>query len=261
MGWIRTDYEFGSLFSYRIPDYPSPSYALSSPLPGPSTIKLAIVATAIETSGKVDFGEKIFEIVKNTAIKIKTPKKIALSNMLIKRLKQKDPSKQKTEIVGDCEGCTKKNVKLWLIEEKGKQLCKECATTLESTFGIRGYVHFLEPLTIYLNVDNKECLKELLKKVRRFGTSDSLVYCRDVVEEEPPANCIEPVETIEKSQRNVLLVPVKDLNPDSEIKFEHVNPYDNSKPPKDKKVFVRKFYLIPISEHKQGKNWIIYEIR
>jgi CRISPR-associated Cas5-like protein len=256
MEWIRADYEFGSLFSYRIPDYPSPSYALSSPLPGPSTIKLAIVATAIETSGKIDFGEEVFETVKNAWIKIKSPQKIALSNLLIKRLKQRDPSKQKTNIIGDCEECGKKNVKLWLIE--GKNICKECATVLESTFGIRGYVHFQEPLTIYLYVDNKDVIKELLQKIRQFGTSDSLVYCKNVAEEEPSANCIEPVGTLEKAQRNVLLVPVKDLNPDKEINFDDVNPYVKSSRGKD--VFVKRFYLLPISKQIQGKNWVVYEL-
>lgn len=223
MVWVKAAYELGSLFSYRIPDYPSPSYALSSPLPGPSAIKLAIVATAIETTGKIDFGEKIFEIVKNAKIKIKIPKKIALSNMLIKRLKKK----------------------------------KE-ALELESTFGIRGYVHILEPLTIYINVDNKDGVKDLLKKIRRFGTSDSLIYCKDdIAEEEPQANCIEPVDTLEQVQQHVLLVPVKDLNPDQKIKFENVNPYVKSLREKD--VFVKKFYLLPISKQIEGKNWIIYE--
>jgi CRISPR-associated Cas5-like protein len=257
MEWIRADYEFGSLFSYRIPDYPSPSYALSSPLPGPSTIKLAIVATAIETSGNIDFGAEVFETVKNAEIKIKAPQKIALSNLLIKRLKQRDPSKQKTDIIGDCEECGKKNVKLWLIERKN--ICKECATVLVSTFGIRGYVHFSGPLTIYLKAEFKNGIKELLQKIRRFGTSDSLVYCKTVIDEEPPANCIEPVGTLEKAQRNVLLVPVKDLNPDKEIKFDDVNPYVKSSRGKD--VFVKKFYLIPLSRQTQGKNWIVYEIR
>lgn len=225
MAWIKAEYEIGSLFSYRIPDYPSPSYALSSPLPGPSTIKLAIVATSIEASGKLDFGETIFETLKMRKIKIKIPRRIALSNMLIKRLKKKKDSFE-----------------------------------LESTFGIRGYVHLLEPLTIYINVDDDDAdsIKELLKKVRRFGTSDSLVYCKTVGEEEPPPNCIEPVETLEKAPRNVLLVPVKDLNPDKKITFEDVNPYAKSSRSKD--VFVRRFYLLPISKRIQGENWVVYEM-
>lgn len=224
MTWIKAEYEFGSLFSYRIPGYPSPSYALSSPLPGPSTIKLAIVATAIETSGKVDSGEKIFEIIKNVGVKIRAPKKIALSNLFIKRLKKK---KDKLE--------------------------------LESTFGIRGYVHFSEPLNIYLNVKerNKDDIKELLKKVRRIGTSDSIVYCKNIDNENPPQNCIEPIENLEKAEKNVLVVPVKEINSSPKIKFEHVNPYSKKR---KKDVFVNRFYLLTVVREVQGKNWIIYEI-
>lgn len=225
MTWLKAEYEFGSLFSYRIPDFSS-QYALSSPLPGPSTIKLAIVATAIETNGDKSYGEKIFEIVKNAEIKIYLPKSVALSNVLIKRLKKK---KDKME--------------------------------LERTFGIRGYVHYSEePFRIYIKIEeNKEDeVKNLLRRVRSFGTSDSLVYCMDVKEEEPPANCIEPKNTLEKAQRNVLLVPVKDLNPDKEINFDDVNPYVKSSRGKD--VFVKKFYLLPISRQIQGRNWIVYEI-
>lgn len=224
MPWIRADYEFGSLFSYRIPDYPSPSYALSSPFPGPSTIKLAIVATAIETSGNVDFGKKIFNVVKNAKIRIGLPKRIAISDLFIRRLKQKKDSKG-----------------------------------LEKTFGIRGYVHFFEPLVIYLDlVENGKNIKELLFKIRRFGTSDSLVSCRNVTEEEPPKESIEPVDSLASSHRNVLVIPVKDLNQDPDIKFEHINPYRKSSRRKD--VFVKKFYLLPISRQLEGKNWTIYEI-
>jgi CRISPR-associated protein Cas5 subtype I-A len=227
MTWLKAEYELGSLFSYRIPDFSS-QYALSSLLPGPSTIKLAIVATAIETNGNKSYGEKIFEIVKNIKIKIQMPKSVALSNVLIKRLKKKKDEMK-----------------------------------LERTFGIRGYVHYPEPFRIYIKIEENEEdeVKNLLRRIRSFGTSDSVVYCKSVKAEEPSKGCIEPVESLGRSERNVLIVPVKDLNPDSEIKFEHVNPYDKSKPTKNKDIFIKKFYPIPISEHKQGKNWIVYEIR
>lgn len=227
MTWLKAEYEFGSLFSYRIPDFSS-QYALSSLLPGPSTIKLAIVATAIATNGDKSYGERIFEIVKNAEIKIDMPKSVALSTVLIKRLKKK---KDKIE--------------------------------LETTFGIRGYVHYPAPFTIYIKVaGNKESeVKNLLRRIRCFGTSDSIVYCKSIEYEEPSEGCIEPVKSLGRDERNVLIVPAKDLNPDPKIKFEHVNPYDSSKPPKNKDVFIKKFYPIPISGHKQGKNWITYEIR
>jgi CRISPR-associated Cas5-like protein len=229
MTWIGAIYEFGSLFSYRIPDFSS-QYALSSPLPGPSTIKLALVATAIETKDVI-YGEKVFGTIKNAKIKLLPPKRIALSNVLVKRLKAKKERK-----------------------EKG----------FESTFGIRGYVHFAEPLKIYIETAIEsgkigEEIENLLRRIRRLGTSDSVVYCESVKKEIPPANAIEAVEALKKAEKNVLVIPVKDLNPDPAIKFEHINIYSKSKQPKAK-VFVSKFYTIPILDQKQGKNWIVYEI-
>ncbi|MEM2582758.1 MAG: type I-A CRISPR-associated protein Cas5 [Candidatus Thermoplasmatota archaeon] len=225
MRWVKAEYEVGSFFSYRIPDYPSPSYALSSPLPGPSTIKLAIVSTAIQTTGDINYGEKIFKAVRDAKIKIKVPKKIAVYNPFIKRLKKK----------------------------KG-------GAHFEPTFGIRGYIHFLETLCIYLEVEIKveEEIQELLKKIRRLGTSDSLVWCKWVTNEAPTNSCIEAVETLEEAQRNVLLVPVRDLNPLTE--FDTINPYTCPKR-KEKDIFVKKFFLLPISKKISGKNWIIYETR
>ncbi len=229
MTWVKAEYECGSLFSYRMPDFSS-QYALSSLLPGPSTVKLALVATAIETTGMVSYGEEIFGLVKNAEVGMVPPKKIAVSNVLIKRLKQK----------------------------KGK-------LELESTFGIRGYVHFSGPISIYLDVggerENIKKIKTLLGMVRRLGTSDSIVWCLKSVKENPPKVCIKAEKELgEVGEGDILVIPVKDLNPDPEIKFEHVNIYDSAKPPRRKNVYVKKFYPIPISKRRQGKNWITYEI-
>jgi len=58
------------------------------------------------------------------------------------------------------------------------------------------------------------------------------------------------------------VVPVKDINPSPKIQFKHVNIYDKAQAKKDTKedVFIRRYYLIPISNKKEGKNWIIYEL-
>jgi len=225
MVWLEAEYELGGLLSYRVPDSSS-QYAVASPLPGPSTIKLGIVSTAIETTGNLKQGEKIFELVKNAGIKMVVPKKIAIFNVLIKRLKQKKK------------------------EKKGEE------EALETTFGIRGYAHFCEPIKFYIDVSEKEEIRNLLRKVRYFGTSDSIVYCRNVVERDPLGSCIEPVETLEKIERNVLVIRVKDLNPN--VSFEHINVYGKTR---TKELFIPKYYLIPIINQRQGKNWIIYQTK
>ncbi|MFQ6119719.1 MAG: CRISPR-associated protein Cas5 [Methanosarcinales archaeon] len=224
MVWLKAEYEVGSLFSYRIPNFSS-QYALSSLLPGPSTIKLAIVATAIEMSGNPKKGEEVFEIIKNSKIKIKTPEKVSVFNVLIKRLK-----KSKTE------------------------------DKFEKTFGIRGYVHFLETLIIFIEVkdDFENKISNILKKIRRFGTSDSLVFCKSVKDENPPEESIEPLDEMKSTEeRNTLIIPVMDLNP--EAKFGNVNPYDQEARKRD--VLIQKFYQFPYIKQIQGKNWIVYETR
>jgi CRISPR/Cas system-associated protein Cas5 (RAMP superfamily) len=221
MVWIRADYEFASLFSYRIPDFSS-QYAISSILPGPSAIKLAIVSTAIEITGNVEYGKEIFEIIKNSSIKIKLPRKIASTNVLIKRLKKKK-------------------------EKSG----------LETTFGIRGYVHYPENFSIYTDIpENKVTeVERILKSIRYFGTSDSLVWCRRINKEEPPNNAISAVENLKKEDKNILIISVKDINP--KANFDEINIYKKINNRKD--ILIKKIYPIPISKQFKGKNWIVYE--
>ena len=89
MRWLKLEIHFPSFYSYRIPDYSS-QYALALPLIAPSTIKLAIVSTAIRISGRVEEGKRIFDYVKDAKVGIKLPKTIAINNVFIKRLKKKD---------------------------------------------------------------------------------------------------------------------------------------------------------------------------
>jgi len=255
MVWIKATYAFASLFSYRIPDFSS-QYAISSMLPGPSTIKLATVSTAIETTGNVEYGKEIFKAVKNAKIKIKLPSKIASTNVLIKRLKEKKkPGKKSYVRKGMCPICGEKT-KLFLDKTDDKEKCKKC-WGVETTFGIRGYVHYPEKFSIYLDIpkDKIKDFEKILKNIRRFGTSDSLVWCRSVNKEEPSNNTISAVENFEKENENILIIPVKDINP--KANFKDIDIYNKMKTKKD--ILLRKIYPIRISNQSQGKNWFVYE--
>ena len=226
MAWIKSTYEFGSLFSYRIPNFSS-QYAMASLFPGPSTIKLGLVSTAIETFKNVKYGEMIFEKIKTADIKIGLPQKLVVTHVLVKRLK-----KQKNQ--------------------RG----------LETTFGIRGYVHYLGKLSIYFKIDD-ENFKEittLFKKMRTFGTTDSFVWCTEISSEKPSLNSVCFTTTIPaafKKTENFIIIPAKDIHP--EATFEDVNTFLQTKTHKKKKnVLIDVFCVFKFKHLKNGKNWTEY---
>lgn len=255
MTWLRAEYEFAGLFSYRIPNL-SPSFAFSSPIPGPSTVKLAIISTAIERSGNVNYGKKIFNIVKNSRILFEIPEKTSLSRALIKRLKQEVIAKkmpQKDKKTGTCSVCEEQK-DVWEIDKI--LICKDCVSNrLTSTFGTREYVHFSGPLRILIEIPEKEEeIKSILKKIKYFGTSDSLVLCREVTERPPDEKiCAKPLGKIEELESQRLpIIPLLDFKTD--IEFEDINPYEKTR----KAPFETKPYIFPAKREKEGSNWIIY---
>lgn len=223
--WLGAEYEFGSMFSYRIPNF-SPSFALSSPIPGPSTIKLAIVATAIERSKNLDYGKDIFDIIKSSKVLIKLPERISISKALIKRLKRMR------------EGY------------------------IDKTFGIREYVHFSEPLGVYIQISSsrKDEIKEIMRRVKYFGTSDSLVTCKCIRENEPDENiCAKPLKTLETVDEDArswkigdLVIPLFDIK--NGARFSDISPYESG----SREIFISIPYEFPLKIEKEGKNWIIY---
>ncbi|MHA1578290.1 MAG: hypothetical protein ACTSUQ_01515 [Candidatus Freyarchaeota archaeon] len=255
MTWLSAEYEFAGLFSYRIPNL-SPSFAFSSLIPGPSTVKLAIVSTAIERNGSVKYGEEMFEAIKSSRILFDIPEKIALFRALIKRLKQEVIAKKmpKSEkITGTCSIC-KSEKDVWEIDKV--LICKDCASNrITTTFGTREYVHFFGPLKIFIEVSGKSKeIQTILEQIKYFGTSDSLVSCREVTESSPDEErCAKPIDKVEelKGQR-VLVIPLLDFKHD--VEFDDINPYKKTR----KSPFESKPYVLPVNVEKEGSNWIIY---
>ena len=218
MAWIKATLEFGSFFSYRIPDFSS-QYALSSLLPSPSTVKLGLVSTAICYKG-IDFGKKIFELIKEKEIGFLIKGKIVVNNFLIKRLKAKKVGKG-----------------------------------LEVTFGVRGYVFYEYPLEIWID-EEKEELIETTKRLRYLGTSDSLCFVVNIEKvKEKPNEIIFAKKALDENLSNSLIIPAKDLSKDDT--FGKVNIYIKNKSlPKLEK----KFFQIPIKSISSSKNWTVYNV-
>lgn len=223
MTWIKAIYEPAALFSYRVPGHSS-QYATASPLPGPSTIKLGLVSTAIETSGSIDEGRRIFDIIKASKVRIAPSHTIAISNVILRRLKAS----------------------------------RAGGGGFQQTVIQRGYVHFSDPLTIYLEVGQQpNLLMTYLKKLRYLGTGDSMLYCISEPElEDPLGYTVEP-EDIGAISAGVLIVPVMDINPDPEITFDNLTPFSAEGA---KKALIPKVYFLRIASQKRGKNWVVYYV-
>jgi len=221
MKWLRLRIHFPSFYSYRIPAYSS-QYALALPLIAPSTIKLALVATAIRMSGKVSEGKRIFEYVKDAKVGIKLPKVIVMNSVFIKRLKKKK-------------------------DQPGFQ----------PSFGVREYVHFGGDVEVYLEFSKIGIPKELItyaQSIRYLGTSDSIVYVKSVRWMDKEPTDVVFLSELSKIPEGAIIYPVKDFA--KKVTFEQINPYS---PKKAGKLYETKYYPVLLSKRpKEGKNWKLF---
>jgi len=233
MVWIGAKYKFASTFSYRIP-YFSSSYALSAPSPSPSTIKLAIIATAINRTGDIEKGKMLFQHIRDTAVTVELPERIVFFKAFMKRLKNKRKEEQLKTPFG-------------IITER-----------FESTFGIREYILYDGFLIIYLNVlkNIAEEISKTLKNIQYFGTSDSICFCFESGTREPPLErCIKPCHRQEETTlKNGMIFLLSDFT--EKTTFEAINPFSSKKMKKED--LTLKPYVFPIKVEKKDKNCTIY---
>ncbi len=225
MSWMSAELDFASLFSYRMPNL-SPGYAPASPVPSPAALRLALVDVAIKSTGKVAYGEEIFEVVKAAPMEIEPPERVAVLKFFIKRLKPSKPPK-----IG-----------------------------VEESFGVREYCHFWGTLKVFIDVsDREEEIAALFTHLRRLGTTDSLTRClvnTDGKGPEPVLTCKEPL-SLKTDVSNFTRRPVCTLNelkPDAA--FSQVNPYATNKKGNP---FNQKTFVLPLVEERRGENWILYK--
>lgn len=197
MNYLLAKVQFASFFSYRVPNFSS-QYALSSLLPSPLAVKLALVSTAIQDKGR-GFGKEIFDLIKNTQIGFKINGRVISNNFLIKRLKAKKGGRD-----------------------------------LEETFGVRGYIFFEFPLEIWIEKNTEE-LKEILQKVRYLGSSDSLCTVQVEEKDNVPNNLVFAKKDFNQNFKNSLIIPTVDLS--EKDTFEDIDIYSRRKPKLENKFY------------------------
>jgi len=220
--WLRGRFEFGTTFSYRLPDASS-QFAIGAPIPSPAAVKLALVASAIQEIGDPQSGARVLEVIRQCPVWFGLPSRIARFRAFIKRLKPKDSG-----------------------------------GFLEST-GMRDYFLFNSVFEIYLQVSESvaQDIGDLLRRVRRFGTTDSLCWCHDVDFVEPALErCAVPFRERKNAlteRDEFIMISLLDLNPD--VTFELVNPYREGLHQGDP--FVRVPYVLPLRLEASGGNWAL----
>jgi len=222
--WLRADYEFPSTFSYRMPDA-SAQFAIGLPIPSPATVKLALVDTAIRWSGDINEGRRIFEIIKTAKVCVIPPSRIVRFRALIRRLKPPHSSKGPG------------------------------APTVESV-GVRDYFLLDEPLSVFVEVPQSIAgeIAWLLQRVRRFGTSDSICWCKEVREEAPDiSRCPQRFGGLSHAQEG-LVVRLSDLTQASQ--FEGFNPFGGNV--REAKL-EKEVYVLPLRVLRSGETWEILE--
>lgn len=221
MGWFSGTFEFASLFSYRLPNF-SPSFALSAPMPGPSAVKLALVATRIDAMGSRDAGEALFNTIRDAPVCLEPPEWIAISKVLIRRLRR----------------------------VKGGQI--------DQSYGLREYAHLGGPMRIFIEVADAtgDIVVETMQRLRRIGTSESLLWCLRVERMPPDLTRVARLLTPNLSGINLqgrLVVPLLDIRPGT--LFDQVDPFSGRRAEN----FVEQhLYIFPLKVEKYGRNWVWY---
>jgi CRISPR-associated Cas5-like protein len=222
--WLRAEYEFAGLFSYRLPDHSS-HHARSAPMPGPSAVKLALTATAMEANSSVTFGERLFYLVRDAAVGLQPPETIAMSQVFLRQLKPAHDGR------------------------------------LISSFGMREYVHLGGPMAIYLRVSPAaaDVVADTMRRLRRIGTAESLLQCLSVRKETPdptmiarPALDFTSVSTLQDLARRPVF-RLKDIHRGTS--FAEVNPFVKERA---SDAFRAEIYLFPMRIGRQGPNWTLY---
>jgi len=244
--WIGARYVFPSTFSYRVP-YFSSSYAISAPTPSPSTVKLALVASAISRRGDPSKGSGFFEQIKTSSVAFELPERLSIFNAFVKRLKQKRKG-------GEDKGRDKEK----------RQDITGVRTGFERTFGIRGYVLYGGPLAVYIDVSPALAtdIEEAFQAIGYFGTSDSICRCVKLEKRTPDLRRSPRRHTPEKESLSELPsgIPfiLTDLTKNST--FDSVNPYLTTRLEPEKQL-EHVSYIFPLKALEKAQDHVVYALQ
>jgi hypothetical protein len=192
--WLAADYHFATIYSCR--------YAMSGigstraiPTPGPGTIRLALIRTAIELFGMERVRAQLFPMICSMTIVVRPPERVAIATQRIRAYKALIDSQQ-TDVHFD-ESITQ-----------------------------REFAHATGPMTIYLHlpIQCSDVFRAVLMATGYWGQASSLAQCTAVEVSTPQyTECAVPLHSVSPQ------APIRDLVTgfvtefrDSRVRWEEV---------------------------------------
>jgi hypothetical protein len=143
----------------------SMSSTLALPAPGPSTVRLALVRTALELFGESYARNEVFPIVRSMPVLIRPPDQIAMSRHLLRGY-------------------------------KGNERSRTRGVTIQESIVSCEVTHAMGLMTIYSCIPRhaEEAFADLFRTIGYWGKADSFACCTEVRRDEPdPLECVRPL--------------------------------------------------------------------
>ncbi len=199
--WLAADYHFPLTYSCRVP-MTNMSIATASPAPGPATIRLALVRTAIEIFPMAYVRDTLFPVIRSASIRVRPPERVALSSHVLHARKESLPKPVAATTSGSA----------YII---GTPICRE-------------FAHANSPMTIYIDVPNAYCeaVSRTLAVIGYWGRTDSFAQCLSVGNHEPIIEeCGIPLAAVDNTYpvRGFLTSLVTEFH-DTQVRWEDIMP-------------------------------------
>jgi hypothetical protein len=161
--WLAAEYSFATTYSIREPGT-SATFAKCCPLPGPGTVKLALLKMSIELYGKDITQRTIFPLVNKMNVLIRPPQSVSISGQFLHRIKND------------------------FRNSGGVQ-----------SMSVREHAQAMDSLHIYIECLEKEeaVISNLMSMIGYWGEGDSLAQCNCIKLANPiTEECARKLDTI-----------------------------------------------------------------
>jgi hypothetical protein len=228
LGWFAADYHFPAAYSCRLP-FSSSNSALVSPVPGPATVRLALIRVGLELFGRDVVRDSLFPWIRAASVLIRPPERVALSGQVLRAYK------------ADAE---------------------QGSVSFGESVIYRQMAHAEGSMTVYveLPLEERERWETLLRSVGYWGQASSFATCLDVSERAPLTNeCAQPLRALaEQSMLRPFFSCVLSEFRDAHVTWQEVVPFDGSHTRMARHPLKLEVYVWPLQLVKQnGQNTLL----